>query len=36
VFVNGVDELPGSGAEFGLGLIAGSGPRGVQERVDEP
>jgi len=36
MFVNGVDEFPCSGTEFGLGLLAGSGPWGVQERVDEP
>ena len=55
MFVNGVDNFPGSGAEFvallgfcpvhlalgvefgpGVGVLAGSGPRGVQERVDEP
>ena len=55
MFVNRVDNFPGSGAEFfallrfcplhlalgvefglGVGVLAGSGPRGVQERVDEP
>jgi hypothetical protein len=36
MFLNGVDNFPSSGTEFGLGLLAGSRPRGMQERVDEP
>ena len=54
-FVNGVDNFPGSSAEFfalrgfcplhlalgvefgpGVGVLAGSGPWGVQERIVEP